>query len=169
MNERTANATQFTDVSDEEYREMYQELRKELSLRKFVDYIGSAMSHATWDKYDKDPKALTRRMKQELRKAVGLSLLPLTVQEAINDVDPDASVAVLDDTDGVLNQVVIGNRDDVRWQRLLAPKRLPARRRAKRKRPTATLAQDARREAVGADWQAVIEAGLEALEKAARS
>ena len=168
MQIRTANATQFQDESDEEYRIIYQELRKTLTLRKFVEYIGSSMSHATWDKYDKDPKMLTRRMRQELRRAVKLPPLPPTVQEAISDVDADATVAVLDETAGDLNLVVLGNLEDERWLRLISIPNRPARVRGKMARPVADERQIERRAALDVSWREVLEAGLAILEAKAK-
>ncbi len=87
----TANATQ-DNLTDQDYRDIYNDLRDNRSLRQFVQMIGSQYSIAFWGKYEAGELPLTRKAKDELRKAVGLPVLPLLLSEAIAIADPDATV-----------------------------------------------------------------------------
>ncbi len=146
------------DLSDEDYRDIFLDLREGRSLRSFAarmqSMVPDGISHAAWDRYEKDPTALTLRMKCELRAAMGLPVVPLQVCEA---VDEGVSVFVLSAGFGVaLDQVVIGSQADERWGPLLGGDAVaaPARVRRKLTRPCATPQQDARRRDLGLDWQA---------------
>lgn len=87
-------------LSETDYREIYDELRKYqveedrylLTLDAFVAMVRSAYSKAAWSKYHRGELELNRRMRNELRAAVGLPALPLTVAEAMTGVDPNAEV-----------------------------------------------------------------------------
>lgn len=164
MQIRTANAMKPDDLSDEDYRTIFEELRQGFSLRGFVKRIESSLSHAQWDKYEKGEALLSRTMKSELRRAVKLPPLPLTVLEAVADVDPDATVAVLEGSE--LNFVLIGNSADIRWEgfREKLESEKPKRVRPKVSRPYVEIEIDERRRQLGVEWKDVIEAGLAVLE-----
>lgn len=88
----TGNATQ-DDLTDAQYREIYDELRTGHSLEGLRELIGSEFSRALWNQYERGEKALNRAMKSELRRAVGLKIRPPTVTEAVEaHADPDAEV-----------------------------------------------------------------------------
>ena len=95
----TAHAGQDA-LSGEDYREIYDEVRGldeatgkyGVSLDEFVALVGSAFTKAAWSKYHRGELALNRVMRNELRGAVGLGLLPATVAEAVAGVDADALV-----------------------------------------------------------------------------
>lgn len=87
----TANAAQDS-LSEQDYRDIFDELIQHHSLRSFQGAIGSIYTHATWGKYKNGDWQLTRIARNELRRAVGQSALPLTVEEAVADVDEDAEV-----------------------------------------------------------------------------
>jgi len=167
----TTNAT-HDDLTDEDYRDLYHELRGYdpdsknfvLSLRGFADFLGSAMSHAVWAKYDKSEAQLTRRMKNELRSKAGVPLLPPTVDEAMSVVSEDASVYRLE-SEGQPDQVVMGHSSDPRWRGLFSrPQSVVSKPRKKVIRPVVDEATNVRREALGVEWKDVIRAGLDALE-----
>lgn len=89
------------DLTEEDYREIYQELRQfnaetgrfAVSLDKFIAMVGSADSKATWNKYDSGERGLSRSRKNELRRAVGKTLLPPAVLDVVAEhVDGDAQV-----------------------------------------------------------------------------
>ena len=88
------------NLSVADYRDIYDELRARdaatgaygVSLDKFVTLVTSAYSKAQWSKYHNGETALTRTMRNELRRAVGLPLLPPTVAEAAAAASPDAAV-----------------------------------------------------------------------------
>ena len=80
------------DLTDEDYREIYDELRGQHSLRAFVEIVASRYSFAWWSKYERGDAELTRDARTELRRAVGLPLLPPTIEQATAGVDPNAVV-----------------------------------------------------------------------------
>jgi transcriptional regulator with XRE-family HTH domain len=93
----TVAAELAEDLSDVQYREIYDELREKCSLRQFAEFIGSTVSHAWWSKYENStpPLALNHERRNELRRAVGMSELPLTVSQALGNVSPNAAVWAL--------------------------------------------------------------------------
>lgn len=103
----TANAGQ-DGLTDADYREIYDEVRGfdaatgkyAVSLDEFVALVGSAYSKAAWSKYHRGELGLNRVMRSELRRAVGLPVLPLTVGEAVAGVDEDATVVRVGDAAG---------------------------------------------------------------------
>lgn len=87
----TQNATSDEQTAAD-YREMFEELREGIGLRKFVTKIESVYSFGQWSKYERGKADLTRAMRNELRRGVGLPVLPATVTEAMANVHPDAQV-----------------------------------------------------------------------------
>ena len=80
------------DLADQDYMDIYEELRRQRTLRQFVEMLASRFSIAWWSKYERGDVHLTREARGELRRAVGLpDLLPL-VEEVVVDVDPNAVV-----------------------------------------------------------------------------
>jgi hypothetical protein len=80
------------DVSEETYREMYDELRAGHSLDGLVVLMQSSTSKASWSRYERGVGLLTRAMQNDLRRAVGYAPRPVTVEAAVSDVDPNAEV-----------------------------------------------------------------------------
>jgi hypothetical protein len=88
-----------------EYHDIYEELRRfdsatgkyGVSLEAFGAAIQSRFSKAAWSKYQRGELALNRAMRNELRVAVGLAILPPTVVEAIAAADPNAKVVQVGD------------------------------------------------------------------------
>lgn len=87
----TANA-EVDDLTDADYREIFEELRQGAGLRAFVDKIESAYSHATWGKWERGDLRINREMQNELRQAIGKQRRSLTVLESMHNVDPNAQV-----------------------------------------------------------------------------
>ena len=95
----TRDAT-LDDLSAADYKDVYDELRGRdpvtgayaVSLDKFVTMVTSAYSKAQWSKYHNGEATLTRTMRNELRRAVGLAPLPPTVADATAAASPDAAV-----------------------------------------------------------------------------
>ena len=87
----TENATR-DDLSDSDYRDIYEELRRNRSLDAFCALVGSQYSKGWWSRYEHDDMKITRPARNELRRGVGLPQLPLTTEEAIHLADPDARV-----------------------------------------------------------------------------
>lgn len=88
----TARAEAADNLTPADYRDIYDELRSKAPLRGFVEMIHSQYSIAWWSKYERNDVTLTRPARNELRVAVGLPALPLTVAEATVRVNPDATV-----------------------------------------------------------------------------
>lgn len=177
----TRNATR-DDLSADDYRDIYRELRQydeqarryAVSLDKFIGMIGSQFSKALWNKYDHGEKELNRDQRNELRKAVGLTLLPMTISEATADVDPDAEVVKVGD--GTPQKVILltscepltltvnGEIEADPLTSHVTEVTRPLRGRKPIIRPVASIDQNKRRMAVSASWGEIIEAGLKALE-----
>lgn len=79
-------------LTNGDYRDIYTELREQYTLRQFAQMATTGYSIAWWSKYEHGEVELTRPARNELRRAVGLAELPLTVGEATADVEPDAVV-----------------------------------------------------------------------------
>jgi hypothetical protein len=183
----TKDAT-LDDLSTADYRDMYDELRLlnpvtgvyTMSLDKFVTLVSSQYSKAQWSKYHNGETTLTRTMRNELRRCVGLKLLPPTVAEATAASSPDAAVWQVGDgpaehvimvtTQEPITLYVNGSvsvaeqatqtaqHDAVTPVTQTGPLQKP------RTRPTASVAQENRRLALGVKWAEIIERGLRALE-----
>lgn len=105
----TTRAHSADQLTDADYRDIYDELRSKCGLRQFAEQLGSRYSIATWSKYERGELTLPRPAKQELRAAVGLAPLPPTVEEAAARIDPDATVWQVGET--VPNRVVMVGAD----------------------------------------------------------
>jgi len=186
----TRDAT-LDDLSASDYRDIYDELRQRdpeagtyaVSLDKFVTLVTSAYSKAQWSKYHNGEATLTRTMRNELRRCVGLKLLPPTVAEATAAASPDAAVWQVGE--GAAEHVIMVTTTAPLLLHVngavsladVAPAMPPSvdvtpvtrTQRARRHyaRPVATEAQNGRREALGVKWADVLEAGLAALENGA--
>lgn len=107
-------------LGDTDYREIYDEVRGfdaqtgryAVSLDEFVGLVGSQFSKAAWSKYHRGELELNRTMRSELRRAVGLDALPLTVADAVAGVDPDAEVVQVGE-DVVRRVVLVGTGEVV--------------------------------------------------------
>ena len=76
------------DLTEDDYRCIYAELREKCSLRAFAEFISSAVSHAWWGRYENRLVQLNHDRRNELRRAVGLPELPGTVAQALGNVSP---------------------------------------------------------------------------------
>jgi hypothetical protein len=178
----TQNASRDS-LSDQDYRDIYQEVRGyddttgayRVSLDNFVTQIGSQFSKALWSKYHNGHAELNRTMRNELRAAVGLDRLPLTLGEAVAGVDPDARVVQIGDRQpdqvlliGAPGPLRITVNGEVRAEQAAALGAAPRPARAGRRlvRPVASSQQDERRQALGRSWGEIIDAGLAVLEGA---
>lgn len=88
----TSQAASSDQLTDGDYRDIYDELRQKCPLRQFAETIHSVVSFAWWNKYERGEAVLNRERRNELRAAVGLPALPATVAEACATADPDATV-----------------------------------------------------------------------------
>ena len=71
---------------------MFDDLRTSYSLRQIEKALNSQYTYGQWGKYGKEKIELTRIMRGELRAAMNLDPLPLTITEAMAHVSPDAQV-----------------------------------------------------------------------------
>lgn len=107
-------------LGDADYREIYDEVRGfdavsgryGVSLDEFVTLVASQFSKAAWSKYHRGELELNRTMRSELRRAVGMPVLPLTVVDAVAGVDPDAEVVQVGE-DVVRRVVLVGTGEVV--------------------------------------------------------
>lgn len=84
----------------DDYREIYDEIRQYdaatnrygVSLDKFVALVKSAYSKTAWWKWHEGELEITRQMRNELRRAVGMPEMNLTIAEAVAGVDANAEV-----------------------------------------------------------------------------
>jgi hypothetical protein len=91
-------------------------------------------------------------MKSELRRAVGLPPLPPTVEEALADVSPAATV-------------LVSSEESKAVQRLLGLTGGPKRMRSPMVRPAGRIGRRDHRVALSISWREVFEAGFAALEQ----
>lgn len=168
------------ELSDQDYWEVYHfELRGwdegaqkyRVSLDAFVDLVHSTYSKALWSKYHNGVAPLNRTMRNELRLAVGMAALPLTVAEAVASVDGNARVVRVgtEKPDQVLligdpGPLTITVNGAVTARRSSAVTPVTGRLRRKYVRPVANGTQKARRDALGVSWGEIFDAGLDALE-----
>ncbi len=95
----TANAGQDV-LSEQDYLDIYQEINPKhpatgkplYSLDKFVAFIGSRFTKATWNNWLLSKQASNRTMRNELRAAVDMPALPLSIEEALSDISQDAEI-----------------------------------------------------------------------------
>lgn len=83
------------DLTETDYRDIYDELRQKCSLRAFAEFIGSEVSHAWWGRYENGLAQLNHERRNELRRVAGLPLLPYTVAQSLANVSPNAAVWAL--------------------------------------------------------------------------
>jgi hypothetical protein len=173
----TKDAT-LDNLSTNDYRDIFTELRQNLSLDKLIGVMGSSYSKATWSKYERNELELNRTMRSELRRAVNLPALPETVTEAVNNrTSPDAEVWAVGDGAFSAGKVLLisGEHQDLVLHVNGAVQAMPhstgvtsvttgATPRKPLVRPVASIEQNERRAALLASWKDVIEAGLRVLE-----
>lgn len=108
----TKDATK-DNLTDQDYRDIFTELRQNLSLDKLIGVMQSTYSKAAWSRYERGDYELTRQMRCELRRAVGLAELPATITDAVaNHAHADASVWLAGD--GLAKHVIlVANTQDL--------------------------------------------------------
>lgn len=85
--------SQASDLSDAEYRQIYERVATGRSLRNIELALHSKVSYAWWGQYASGTKTLDRDRKNELRVWAGLPLLPPTPAETVAAAaHPDAAV-----------------------------------------------------------------------------
>jgi hypothetical protein len=101
----TKDATK-DNLTDQDYKDIFTELRQNLSLDKLIGVMQSTYSKAAWSRYERGDYELTRQMCCELRRAVNLPELPATITDAVaNHAHADASVWLAGD--GLAKHVIL--------------------------------------------------------------
>ena len=180
---RNASADSLTDA---DYGEIFAELRQQHSLAQLCELLQSKFSRALWNKYERGDMQLTRQMRNELRAAVGLPVLPPTVAEATAGASPDAAVwqvgqgpaehvilvASPEPLTLHVNGAVSVASDAATMPCLPVVTSVTTGRRRARKapRPFVSKWQEARQkclysQGIRASWRDIIDAGLDALER----
>jgi hypothetical protein len=183
----TKDAT-LDNLSLSDYQDMVQDLRTTLSLDKLIQVLGSQYSKPLWAKVEKGEAPPNRNQRNELRRYYGMPELPPTVAEATASASPDAAVWQVGD--GPAEHVIMVTTPQAAQAITLhvngavsvvddaaqmprnngyngqGAARPPQRHRT---RPTASEAQNKRREALGVKWSDIIEKGLCALESEHRN
>ena len=172
----THNAT-HDDKTDSDYAEIFAELREQHSLAQLCTMLQSQFSRALWNKYERGELPLSRTMRNELRAAVGLALLPPTLEEVAGTLNPDALVVRVGNAAphtailvGTSKSALICVNGAISAQYTTKPPdasvtKVTRSLRRRYHRPVATEVQEARRVALDLGWQEIIEAGLKTLEE----
>ena len=92
----TKNAS-VDEYTEDDYRDMYAELRDNHSLAEFIALVGSQYSKGLWSKWENGTGKLNRQMRSELRRGVSLPELPPTVADAVSVAGEDAEVVQVGD------------------------------------------------------------------------
>jgi hypothetical protein len=105
----TEAATQ-DELAQADYWEIYQRLRGDMSLSKFAEKMGEYPSKAEWSRWDRGEVEARRGIRNALRKAEGLPLLPDTVAEVITQhAHPDSKVFFLGDNEVAEVVLLVGD------------------------------------------------------------
>ena len=88
----TTPETRQDNLTDEDYREIYQEVRTGKSLRQFLLLTRSSVSPSFWSQYEQGTKSLTTERKNELRRAVNLPELAPDPAQALSEVTEDVQI-----------------------------------------------------------------------------
>ena len=109
----TKDATRGDTLGEADYRDIFTELRQNLSLDKLVTVLGSRYSKAVWSRYERGDYEVTRQMRNELRRGVGMAELPATVTDAVAaHASPDAAVWIVGG-DVAEHVILVGGADDL--------------------------------------------------------
>lgn len=180
----TADAT-LDDLSASDYQDIVIELRGRFSLDKLISELRSKYSKPLWADVEKGSKVANRGQRNEIRAYCTLKgirtlpPLPPTVLDAVAAAtSPDATVWHVGDKGEPAEHVIMvsssepltlhleGSGIEVKQTKPVTEVTLPAAPRRKVIRPMADEEQEARRQAIGATWREVHEAGLAVLEAA---
>ncbi len=108
------SAGQRDELTDSDYRDIYDELRVGCTLRQFIALAGSSLSPTWWSQYGNGQKALTWRARNDLRRAVGLPVLPMPARDLLAEtVHPDAEVARVGDDPQARRVLLLATGDAV--------------------------------------------------------
>ena len=164
----TKNAAIDT-YTDTDYREMLDEnwplddSGKRISLDKLMARIDSSVNKAMWWKWQKGEGNLTRSMKNDLRRLVGLAELPPTVEAIAQALDPNIEVSQVGIPTHMLlipDDVVISTAGGKVTARPVTPV-TDASRRTNYRRPWIKKEYRKVMDELGVSWEQVFDAGLQ--------
>jgi hypothetical protein len=176
----TENAEACETMSEEGYRDIYDELRnthlpmkERPSLDKFCSLIESKIPKMTWSRWEKGEGKLTRVMRNELRVAMRLDVLPPTVLEVMDDIDPDVKIVKVGNNE-TSYVILVGTSEvmtvdltehgleiaNVAKQSVLVDLFKKKRVRKPLIRPIASERQRDLKQLTGCSWSEIIDAGL---------
>lgn len=161
----TENAKSADDLTHAQYCDICDELKGSMSWDKFIKMIGSTKNKAQWYEWYKGDRNLLWEMKNDLRKAVGLPLLPEPVAQVLERmVSPDALIETYV-TEGKGSYVGIYKKQPT-LERFAAGATKRHRTRVGVMRPShVPLRYDEQRRKLGKTWLEVVEAGLVSIER----
>jgi hypothetical protein len=94
-------------LTEQDYRDIFDELRKAYSLRIFCARSRSAVSPGWWQQYEQGVKSLNHARRQELRRAVGLPELPAPAGEVLAHAEVHADATIYQVGAGPAARVVL--------------------------------------------------------------
>lgn len=88
----TTPEARLDDLTDQDYRDIYEELRRGRSLAEFCTLIQTVVHKSWWSQYETGTKHLNTERKNELRRSVSRGELAPDVSKALEAVTSDATV-----------------------------------------------------------------------------
>lgn len=88
----TTPETRLDDLTDQDYRDIYEELRRGRSLAEFCTLIQTVVHKSWWSQYETGTRHLNTERKNELRRSVSAHELAPDVAKALEAVTADATV-----------------------------------------------------------------------------
>ncbi len=88
----TTPETRLDDLTDQDYRDIYEELRRGRSLAEFCTLIQTVVHKSWWSQYETGIKHLNTERKNELRRSVSQGELAPDVSKALEAVTSDARI-----------------------------------------------------------------------------
>ena len=88
----TTPETRLDDLTNQDYRDIYEELRRGRSLAEFCTLIQTAVHKSWWSQYEAGGRHLNTERKNELRRSVSRGELAPDVSKALEAVTSDARI-----------------------------------------------------------------------------
>lgn len=88
----TTPEARLDDLTDQDYRDIYEELRRGRSLAEFCTLIQTVVHKSWWSQYEAGGRHLNTERKNELRRSVSRGELAPDVAKALEAVTEDATV-----------------------------------------------------------------------------
>lgn len=88
----TTPETRLDDLTEQDYRDIYEELRRGRSLAEFCQLIKTEVHKSWWSQYETGTRRLNTERKNELRRSVSRGELAPDVAKALEQVTEDARI-----------------------------------------------------------------------------